>query len=172
MARQIITGDKELERALSRLADKSADRVARSAIGGGLTVLAQGIRKAAPVGKTKSLKKSIGSRFTRAKGKHQPSAKAGINVGKQKKTAEGFKKRVNAPHAHLVGLGTTRRTRTRLGGKFAAIRNPSSRQLSTGTMPSNPFVKQAVLAARPKLMARMKERAAKALAREVAKVKQ
>jgi len=166
MSRQLITGDKELEKLLSKLADKSADRVARSAIGGGLTVLKQAIKKNAPVGKTGALKKSIGSRFTRAKGNRPPSAKAGIGVGKRKKTATGFK----APHSHLVALGTKRRTRTKLGGKYARVTDPTPEQLTTGTMPENSFLKEAVLAARPKLMAKMKERAAKSLARELAKV--
>jgi len=172
MARQIITGVPELEAVLSKLADKAADRVARSALGGGLTVATKRIRQAAPKGKTGALKKSIRSRFNRAKGNQPPSAKVGINVGKQKKTAAGFKKRIRAPHAHLVALGTKQRKRKALGGRFAYITKPTSRQLSTGTMPSNPFLKKAFEAARPETMKRIRERAARALKREAEKARQ
>jgi hypothetical protein len=111
MARQIVTGIPELERTLKTLADKAADRVARSAIGGGLTVAAKRIRQAAPKGKTGALKKSIRSRFERQKGSRPTTAKVGINVGKQKKTAAAMAKQIRAPHAHLVALGTKRRRR-------------------------------------------------------------
>ena len=171
MARQIITGVPELEAVLSKLADKAADRVARSAIGGGLTIAAKRIKQAAPKGKTGAIRKSIKSRFKRAQGGRAPSAKIGINVGKQKKTAEGFAKRIKAPHSHLVALGTKPRKRKRIGGKFAFLREPTDQQLSTGAMPANPFLKQAFEAARPETMQRMRERAAKALAREVEKVR-
>jgi HK97 gp10 family phage protein len=171
VARQIITGVPELEAVLSKLADKAADRVARSAIGGGLTVAAKRIRQAAPKGKTGAFKKSIRSRFNRKQGSRPVSAKVGINVGKQKKTAEGLVKRIKDPLAHLVALGTKRRKRKKLGGKFAFIKQPSSQQLSTGTMPENPFLRKAFEAARPETMQRMRDRAAKALEREAAKAR-
>lgn len=171
MARQLLTGVPELEATLKGLADKAADRVARSAIGGGLTVAAKRIRQAAPKGKTGALKKSIRSRFERRKGNRPPTAKVGVNVGKQKKTAEGMVKQIRAPHAHLVALGTRPRKRKQLGGKFATITQPTEQQLSTGTMPANPFVKKAFEAARPETMKRMAERAAKALEREAAKAR-
>ena len=120
MARQFITGDVELEKTLAKLADKAADRVARSAIGAGLTVMKGAIKKAAPVGKTGMLKKSIGSRFQRASHGKPVVAKAGVNVGKKKKKEINTKR---APHAHLVALGTKARTRKRLGGKYASTVN-------------------------------------------------
>ena len=171
MVRQYVTGIPELEATLSKLADKSADRVARSAIGGGLTIAAKRIRQAAPKGKTGALKKSIRSRFIKQSGSRPTTAKVGVNVGKQKKTAEGLVKRIKAPHAHLVALGTKRRKRKKLGGKFAFIKQPSSQQLSTGTMPENPFLRKAFEAARPETMQRMRDRAAKALEREAAKAR-
>jgi hypothetical protein len=60
---------------------------------------------------------------------------------------------------------------TKLGGKFAYIKQPSSQQLSTGTMPENPFLRKAFEAARPETMQRMRDRAAKALEREAAKAR-
>ena len=171
MARQIVTGIPELERTLKTLADKAADRVARSAIGGGLTVAAKRIRQAAPKGKTGALKKSIRSRFERQKGSRPTTAKVGINVGKQKKTAAAMAKQIRAPHARLVALGTKRRKRDELGGKFGYIKNPTPAQLSTSTMPSNPFLRKAFEAARPETMKRMRERAERALKREAEKAR-
>lgn len=168
MARQFITGDVELEKTLAKLADKAADRVARSAIGAGLTVMKGAIKKAAPVGKTGMLKKSIGSRFQRASHGKPVVAKAGVNVGKKKKKEVNTKR---APHAHLVALGTKARTRKRLGGKYAYIQDPSPAQLSTGSVTANEFVKFAASSARGRMAAKMKERAAKTLAKEAAKAR-
>lgn len=182
MARKIITGDAELEKRLKGLADKSADRVARAALGGALSATAKVMRRAAPVGATGNLKRSIGSRFEKGTKKNKPQAKVGINVGKRtakKKNAlsERFGEKMAAPHSHLVGLGTKRRIRTRLGGKFATHAKLSKNlaidqeKLTTGVMPANQFVKQSYEAARAGVSAAMTKRATKALAREVAKQK-
>ena len=167
MARKILTGDKELEATLKKLADKSADRVARSVLGAGLTVIAKAMRNAAPVGKTGSVKASIGKRNQRNKRKGLFEAKAGVNVGKKKKQLSTAI--ATAPHGHLVALGTKPRFRKSIGGRFGYIKNPSQQQLSTGTMPSNPFIKQAYESARGNAAAAMKKRAEKALAREAIK---
>tara|TARA_R110000822_G_scaffold216828_1_gene351385 strand:- start:2843 stop:3358 length:516 start_codon:yes stop_codon:yes gene_type:complete len=171
MARAILTGVDEIEKTLRKLSDKTGDRVARSALGAGLGEVAKRIKKAAPVGKTKSLQKSIGKRYEKTKRIKYFQAKAGVNVGKQKKTAEGFEKKINAPHAHLVALGTKQRTRKRIGGKFSYIRKPSSKQLSTGTMPSNPFVRTAYNASKNAVMSRMIRKAEQRLNIELAKSK-
>lgn len=152
MARQVITGDRQLERALTRLADKSADRVASAAVRGGLGELRKAQRKLAPVGETGALKKSIGSRFEKKRGRSPlVTAKAGINVGKRKSGS------TVAPHSHLVGLGT--------GERFLKSGK------SVGRMPANNFISVATLSSQSKQQAAMSRRAARALEREAQKAK-
>jgi len=171
MARKFLTGDKELEAMLKSLADKAADKIAKSALGAGLTVIRKAIKKAAPVGPTGNLKASIGKRLEKGKRGGVMTAKAGINVGKKTKKEKTTGIMARAPHAHLVALGTQRRSRKTLGGKFATIVNPTPEQLATGTMPANPFVKQAAESAMGAASIAMRKQAAKALAREAAKAK-
>ncbi len=147
MARKYITGDKELEKRLRWLADKAADRVARSATGAGLTVIAKAQKKAAPEGPTGNTKASIGKRFERKARTGFVTAKAGVNVGKRSKR----KGRI-APHSHLVALGTRPRVR-KSGG-------------STGVMPANPWIKTSTQSALGAVKTRMTAAATKALARE------
>lgn len=148
--RKWITGDKELERTLATLGDaKTADRIAKSAIGAGLTVLNRAIKALVPVGQTGNLKSSIGRRLERSKStKWRAVGKAGVNVGKTRK--DGTHKR--APHSHLVALGT--KERFHKSGK------------SVGRMPANPFVRLATAASGPAVKEAMHARAAKALERE------
>lgn len=157
MGRAVITGDRQLERALSRLADKSADRVASAAIRGGLRAIVLAAKKDAPVGPTGNLRKSIRSRFERSRYTGKLSAKAGLNVGKRAKLEDGSRIGARAPHAHLVALGTKQRAHK--SGK------------STGTMPANPFMRLAVASSISAQKALMKQRAAKALDRESRKAK-
>jgi hypothetical protein len=171
MARQILTGVADIEKLLSGLSDKAGDKIARSALGAGLGLVAKKIKKAAPVGKTKALRNSIGKRFEKQKRPQWFQAKAGVNVGKQKKTAEGFKGHLKAPHAHLVALGTRYRERDKIGGRFSYIKNPTKTQLTTGEMPSNPFLKQAYMSAKAEASERMKIKAKERLAKELAKAK-
>lgn len=166
MARAFLTGDKQLEATLKRLADKEADKISRSALGAGLAKVQSAIRKAAPEGETGQLKAAIGKRLEKGKRGGRITAKTGINVGKNI-----VKKGKFAPHAHLVALGTKARTRQAIGGKFGFISKPTEQQLSTGTMPSNPFVKQAAQSSRSTAIAAMRKRAAKALAKAAAKSK-
>lgn len=176
MARKIITGDAELEKKLKGLSDKAADKIARSALSGAMWYTAKVMRRAAPVGATGDLQKSIGSRFEKGNKKNKPVAKVGINVGKQtkkrqQKTQAEIGRIIRAPHGHLVALGTKRRTRKTIGGRFAFLNPAKPEQLTTGVMPAEPFVKQAYEAARAGVTAAMTKRATKALAREVAKQK-
>ena len=174
MTRKVLSGLPQLEAALKHLSDKAADRVSKAALGGGGAVLRREIKKLAPVGPTGNLKEGIKYRFIKAKGRQQVSAKAGINVGKQKrdKVTKQFSGVSSAPHGHLVGAGTKKtRYRTRLGGRFSYIQNPTDEQLSTGRMPANSFVKRGTRAARPMMIAAMQKRSAKALIREAAKAK-
>ena len=141
--------------------------MARSTLGAGLTVINKAQRQAAPVGPTGNLKANIGKRNERNKRSGVFEAKTGIGVGKKStKLRKGI---VNAPHGHLVALGTKPRTRKTIGGKFSYLKNPTQQQLSTGTMPSNPFIKQAYESARGNAQSRMKKAAEKSLAREAAK---
>ncbi len=169
MARKYLTGDKGLEATLAKLAGKEADRIAKSALGAGLTVIAKAQRKAAPVGKTGAVKASIGKRLESGKRGNSFTAKAGINVGKQSKKPKLTGMNINAPHSHLVALGTAQRSRKTIGGKFSYITKPTEQQLSTGIMPSNPFIKVAYEAANGNAAEAMRKRAEKALAKAALK---
>ena len=147
MTRKFVTGVEAIERQLRHLSDKGKDRVSRSALGGGLTVVRREIKKAAPK-ESGLLKKSIGRRLEKRKGNRPMVAKAGINVGKTRKGKTANR----APHGHLVALGTGWRQR-RGGG-------------STGRMPANTFVRDATRSSRAAALKRMQEFATKALARE------
>lgn len=164
MARKYITGDKALERRLVFLGDKAADRVARSAQGAKLTVINKAQKAAAPVGPTGNMKANVGKRNEKQKRTGIFEAKTGINVGKQSsKKRRGVKR---APHGHLVALGTKPRFRKALGGRFEYIRKPSREQLSTGTMPANPFIRTSTASALGAANAKAQTQATKALARE------
>jgi hypothetical protein len=171
MVRKILTGDKELEATLRTLADKAADRVAKSALGGGLVVTAKAIRKAAPVGETGNLKAGIGRRLEKGKRGGAFVAKAGVNVGKRTKAEKtaGRLAKQRAPHAHLVALGTKQRFRKTIGGKFSYIKEPTASQLSSGAMPKYEFVSTAAKSVQSAARAAMRKRAEKALAREAIK---
>ena len=161
MARRYITGEADLEATLKKLSDRTADKVARSALRAGLTVIARAMRKAAPRGPTGNLRKAIGSRLVRSRKTGVVTAKAGINVGKNRKG--------RAPHGHLVALGTKPRTRKRIGGKFAFITSPAPEQLRTGTMPANDFARRSSTSAQASMRMAMKNKAAKVLEKEAAK---
>lgn len=168
MARTVFTGLPDLEKTLKNLADKTGDKIAKSALRAGAVVVAKAERKAAPVGKTGQLRDSIGSRVGKGRGGIF-QAKAGINVGKRTKAKRA--KGPLAPHAHLAALGTQQRQRNSLGGKFANIKNPTSQQLSTGAARSNPFIRTAYQSARSRAADAMSKQAQKTLARELAKLK-
>ncbi len=163
-ARIYITGDDQLEGMLRHLETKVADRIAKSCLSAGLTVIARAMKKMAPVGETEALKKSIGRRLEKGRGGNTFTAKAGINVGKM---TQKLRQVVKAPHSHLVALGTKARTRKTIGGKFGFIKQPTSKQLSTGIMPSNEFVRIAYLASKSATAAAMRKRAEKRLAKEL-----
>lgn len=147
-----FTGEKELEKILKTMSGRAAERISSAALSGGLTVLRREMRKAAPVGKTGQLKKSIGSRNEKNKRNGIRTAKAGINVGRTRKTT------VRAPHGHLVALGTKERF-TKSGA-------------SRGRVVANGFIQSATSAAQGQLTAAMVKRAKKTLERELRKAKQ
>ena len=122
----VVTGIAELDLALARLDDRTQRRIARPAISRGLTFLKRKIRKNAPVGPTGSLKKSIGTRFKKDRRKGMTSGKVGIDVGKKAKDQS----EVNAPHGHLVALGTQQRA--------------TASGANRGKMPKNDFVSDTI----------------------------
>ena len=135
-----ITGQKFLDKKLAELSAKAAKRAGTSAVRAGMTEIAKGIRSEVPVGPTKNLKKSIGSKVAKSKGgarKGIAEARAGVNVGK--------KQVKHAPHSHLVAIGTGQRT-TKSGA-------------NRGVMPANDFVKRgfnkAQAAAKAKMLAKL-----------------
>lgn len=120
----IVTGVEELDRSISNLDTRSQKRIARPAVSRAMTFLKRKIQKAAPVGPTGNLKKSIGTRFKKDRG--VTSGKVGIDVGEAAKR----KYDVSAPHGHLVALGTQQR-QTESGA-------------NRGKMPKNDFVSDTI----------------------------
>lgn len=99
--RRILTGFEEVDFALQLIEKPGvANRVARSALGKGLTVVARAMRSAAP---SKSFRRAIGRRNSKPKGKHLHVAKVGLNVNVGRSRW--------MPHGHLVILGTKPRFR-------------------------------------------------------------
>lgn len=92
---RIITGDKELDRALARIEARASNRVVRSASARAGTVIRRAIRALIPY---RSIKRSVGKRQKRSKRSGRFEAKVGFGVGAASK--------VRAPHAHLIAAGT------------------------------------------------------------------
>ncbi len=153
--------------ALDDLARGGAARVANSMQAASTSAVVKAGRAAAPRGKTKETSQSVGKRVVqRNKAAGLIVSKIGINVGKHRKAEEVG---VHEPHAHLVGMGSKPRFRKRIGGRFAYITRPTQDQLSTGTMPANDFIGQALATARPAMVAAMLNAGAKAMEREAIK---
>lgn len=120
-----ITGDRQLIRKLERLESRVGRRVAGQGIRKGLTVIRRGIRSEIPT-RLQSVRRTIGSRFKKARGQSTKQAKVGLSVGKQR--AKKAPKRstrggvgISANNVHWWALGTTqRRTRRRQTGRMPA----------------------------------------------------
>lgn len=109
-------------------------RLARSALGAGLTEMAKIIRQRSP--KRTRLRKSVGSKQGKNRyrgGEYQ--AKAGLNVGRKKGTA---------PHAHFFTLGTAKRYHQ--NGKYV------------GRIKPNDFVRRAADEGGPRVIVAMTRR--------------
>lgn len=119
-------------------------KLARAALGAGLTQMARLIRAEAP---TRKLKSAVGTRNQRQKGKQIYGAKAGLNVGK---------KNGRAPHAHFFVLGTKER-RTKKG-RF------------TGKVEPHKFVRRAIESGERSVVNAMLERIRKRLPIEITNV--
>lgn len=92
-----ITGIKELDEALSKLADKEIKNAGRAAVRAGGSVIIKAARKKLP-GNYKTLKKSIGQRLPRPKKRNLLISVIGPRTGKKEKN-DGF-------YAHIVEYGT------------------------------------------------------------------
>jgi len=150
------TGLKEVDEVLSVLERKTGKKIAAKAIRAGLTIMAREIRKRAPIGATKRLKKSISGRFRKTRDRMMMEGKAGINVGRKKSDKSSF-----APHGHLYVLGTKNRQ--------AKSRNkkPMSFPANRGRLMSNNFVRHGVNAALPQLKNTMATKALSEVVKEV-----
>jgi hypothetical protein len=140
-----ITGDKALDKKLSRLGDKAAARVTKKAIGKAGRTILKGMKAKVP-SRLKDAKKALGFRFDKKGGanKDQVRAKVGAAVGVKKgaiekqKAARAKKGKktsffISARNIQWFLLGTQRRTRKRIGG-FLAGKSKSS-NATTGIMP-------------------------------------
>jgi HK97 gp10 family phage protein len=128
-----VRGAEELLRRFDALATRGQSRIARAMITAQMKVYRERIKAALPAAAQtpghgmQRLRRSIGSRQGRAKGKGTYEGKVGVRVGKGKQHAL-------APHAHLFALGTRQRV-TAAGA-------------SRGAMPANDFVRRGFYAGR------------------------
>lgn len=129
-----VSGDDLINKKIQKLIAKGSKSASRAGISKGMTIIARGIRKAIPP-KQKSVKKTVGQRFNKTKGKHKIDAKVGLGVGKKSKSKK--ERDPNRPgvgiskeNVHWWELGTANRTRTTKDG----------RDVSTGRMPKGPSV--------------------------------
>jgi hypothetical protein len=167
MAKQrVLTGVPELDSAMQQLAIPIANRIGKAALRAGVKAVAKAQKAAAPVGKTGGVQASIGSRMDAYGRQGLINAKAGVGVGKTTKTRTA----VDAPHAHLVAAGTKKRWRKRIGGKYAWIKNPTNRQLSTGAVTPQDFIRRGYAAASSTLQSDMLAAARKQMVKETAKL--
>lgn len=142
-----LEGAEDLTRRMQRLQDTHprGARIVAGSLRAGSTYLGREIRKAAPKGKTKLIRKAVASRVKRRRGKL--TAKVGLNVGRKRNTA---------PHAHLVTLGTEERT-TADGRSRGAIK------------PGNAFVRLTANRHRREAVDRMRQRFNQQLEKELRK---
>lgn len=114
----IVTGIAELEATFKAVGDKVSSRASRRAVQYTGQLIAREARAAAPVGKTKRLRKSVRFKWERR------YRKGPITAGKVT---------VGAPHGHLITMGTQERMRQRIGGYYAwRGSGPDPRNKSTG----------------------------------------
>lgn len=129
---QVVTGERELIRELKRWEKQGGERLGRKVLGAALRSFAAGVKKSIPATttpgrSTKRLKASVGYRVVRGHARKQVG-KVGFRVGKGRAN--------KAPHAHLFILGTKRRTRRRIGGRFARFDRVGAR--GTGKVEGHP----------------------------------
>lgn len=145
----------KLVAAFHEFEQKTADRLTRNTLRAGASVLARRIRKVTPVGPTGNLRKAIGQTLL----KRRKAGEINYLVGALKRKAKqldgkGF-------HFYLATGGTKRRTRKRIGGKFAVYDRGGKR--TTGAAKANPFVVQTAMATLTEVSAAMEKQAVKEL---------
>jgi len=126
-----IEGMDELLRKLSTLDKKSGKRVLRKSTRAASAIFLKAVRKAAPVGPTGNLKKSVGRQY-------KWNGRASTDVAK---TGPQFAKEGEEPHGHLVELGTKERTVKNLYGRPGV-------SASTGKVAGKPWAEPAIEAVR------------------------
>lgn len=150
----ILTGDKELDARLKRLADpKASRRIARKGLAAGLAVFRKEAKRRAPNAR---IKKSIGSTNKKNRSTKLHTAKVGANVGVKK---SGY-----LPQLHLLILGTVQRFRKKVGGIFAGSKNTR-----TGKIEPNDFVKEAATAKQSAAVDAMRAKVFEEIAKEAQK---
>lgn len=147
-----LSGEKELAAKLAALSSRDASRITRRAMLAGAKEMRDEIRWQIKPAKTpghsaRGLKASIGARVKKSRRTGDVEAKAGVGVGGGKGGGNMKGKAKNqAPHFHLVALGTrdrwtghrTRRTKT--GEHRERTGNPIAYR---GRMPADDFVGRA-----------------------------
>jgi hypothetical protein len=123
-----ITGDKELDKKLKRLATKSQKKIVRAVDSAMITVFLRGVRNAVPP-KQKSAKKALGRKINKKnRKKNITETKFGFGVGKRttsKKQRDPSKPGVGIAkeNVHWLILGTGHRERDNGGstGRMPAV---------------------------------------------------
>jgi hypothetical protein len=126
------------------LATKETKPAMRSGINAGLSVLAKGIRQAVPA-RYKKLRRTVGKSFKRVStgaGQYTMTAKVGFAVAKKRAKM----KAITNVAPHWVILGTKKRIRKTIGGKFSWVKRPSRAQRTTGRMSEVKIVRAAFTA--------------------------
>lgn len=150
----ILTGDRQLDRRLAKLADpKISRRIARKGLAAGLAVFRKEAKRRAPNSKAK---KAIGSSNKRDRSSKVHMAKVGANVG--------VKKSKRMPHLIPLILGTVERFRKAVGGLFKGSKNTR-----TGRIEPNDFVREAAVAKQSAAVAAMRQKVFEEIAKEATK---
>ena len=141
-----IQGEQELLAKLDALTGREAGRISRKALITGARMMRDAIRDNVPKAKTKGhsgrdLKNAIGARLSKSRKSGQQEAKAGVQVGKRKKSGT----KASAPHLHLIALGTKQRwtgSRTRRTKRGSTKTSTGNAVRYRGRMPADDFVKR------------------------------
>lgn len=160
MAERIVTGHKQVDRALKRLERKSANRAARAGLNKGVRLGAK-LTKAKVPSKLKTVRAAIGHSVKKDK-RGITQAKFGAAVGKSRRkkppkrsTSGGVG--IGRANLHWWIQGTTTR------------RHKSGR--NTGKMPENQIIRQTVRSGKTQIMNAIIEGATKAINRELEKLR-
>jgi HK97 gp10 family phage protein len=151
MSKAQIIGDRGLIRALEHMKQSSARKIMRPAINRGLTLVNKEAKRRAPKGAHGQLKRAIGKKMTRTKGKDRVSGMVYVRWGFEIKKKGSKKGRMHNPAkiAHLVEFGH--------GGPHPA--------------PPHPFLRPALSAKQSQVKTEVTSKARERLAKEAAKAR-